>query len=328
MMHSPVHYSATKAAVQGTVRYLAGVWGERGVRVNAVVSGGVRSEKRQNEEFVRRYSKRTMLGRMARPDETGLGRSVPCVGRCVVHYGDVSRRRRRSARLVGEFARLVGEFARLAEEPLTGRATPDRRQQSERDSRVKLRVILMGLLAAATTLTFSACLFGSDDEEENNRAVSEYLPLETGRHWKLTAITNYNVRWVLGEKTTEDGLDWYGMTLVMQMGLDNTTSIPARVAHAGDSLLLDLDGTMAVLLKKPLEKNATWTDERGTNTIVETNATLTVPAGTFEDIVAVRTVTPLTTETYYYAPGVGPVQGTYEYQQGSFSFKLEEYGTD
>ena len=69
MMHSPVHYSSTKAAVQGTVRYLAGLWGEDGVRVNAVVSGGVRSEARQNDEFVRRYSRRTMLGRMAEPDE-------------------------------------------------------------------------------------------------------------------------------------------------------------------------------------------------------------------------------------------------------------------
>ena len=71
MMHSPVHYGATKAAVQGLVRNLASMWGLQGVRVNAVVSGGVRDVERQNEEFVARYAKKTMLGRMAQPEEIG-----------------------------------------------------------------------------------------------------------------------------------------------------------------------------------------------------------------------------------------------------------------
>jgi NAD(P)-dependent dehydrogenase (short-subunit alcohol dehydrogenase family) len=71
MMQSPVHYGATKAAVQGLVRNLAGAWGPRGIRVNAVVSGGVRDSDRQNAEFVARYSRKTMLGRMAEPDEIG-----------------------------------------------------------------------------------------------------------------------------------------------------------------------------------------------------------------------------------------------------------------
>ncbi len=69
MMHSPVHYAASKAAVQGVTRYLASMWGPRGVRANAVVSGGVRSKARQNDEFVARYAAKTMLGRMAEPEE-------------------------------------------------------------------------------------------------------------------------------------------------------------------------------------------------------------------------------------------------------------------
>jgi NAD(P)-dependent dehydrogenase (short-subunit alcohol dehydrogenase family) len=69
MMHSPPHYAACKAAVQGTVRWMATTWGPRGIRANAVVSGGVRSSARQNEEFVRRYNEKTMLRRMAEPSE-------------------------------------------------------------------------------------------------------------------------------------------------------------------------------------------------------------------------------------------------------------------
>jgi NAD(P)-dependent dehydrogenase (short-subunit alcohol dehydrogenase family) len=69
MLATPIQYAAVKAAVQGATRWLAALWGERGVRVNALVPGGVASSQRQSEEFVKRYSQRTMLRRMASADE-------------------------------------------------------------------------------------------------------------------------------------------------------------------------------------------------------------------------------------------------------------------
>jgi NAD(P)-dependent dehydrogenase (short-subunit alcohol dehydrogenase family) len=69
MAGTPAQYVAVKAGVEGLVRYLAAAWGSRGVRVNAVVAGGVRNPQRQNDEFVRRYSAKTMLGRLAEADE-------------------------------------------------------------------------------------------------------------------------------------------------------------------------------------------------------------------------------------------------------------------
>jgi len=69
MTHTPVTYSAVKGAALSMCRWLAGLWGSRGVRVNAVVAGGVRSTQRQPEEFVQNYSRKTMLGRMASPEE-------------------------------------------------------------------------------------------------------------------------------------------------------------------------------------------------------------------------------------------------------------------
>ncbi|MFA6039779.1 MAG: SDR family oxidoreductase [Candidatus Peribacteraceae bacterium] len=69
MRPSPPHYAAAKAALLALVRCLAAEWGGRNVRVNAIVAGGVRSAARQSEEFVQRFTERTMLGRMASPEE-------------------------------------------------------------------------------------------------------------------------------------------------------------------------------------------------------------------------------------------------------------------
>ena len=69
MLPTPVQYAAIKAALLGLCRYLAALWGVHGVRANTVVSGGVRAEGRQKPEFVANYSAKTMLGRMAEPEE-------------------------------------------------------------------------------------------------------------------------------------------------------------------------------------------------------------------------------------------------------------------
>lgn len=66
-MTSPVTYSASKAGVVGLTRHLAVEWAPHGVRVNALVPGGV--EGGQDPRFVGRYADRVPMGRMARPDE-------------------------------------------------------------------------------------------------------------------------------------------------------------------------------------------------------------------------------------------------------------------
>lgn len=66
-INNPGVYSTSKAGVVGLTKYLAAYWGDKGVRVNTLVPGGV--ESGQNETFKQRYSARVPMGRMAQGDE-------------------------------------------------------------------------------------------------------------------------------------------------------------------------------------------------------------------------------------------------------------------
>jgi NAD(P)-dependent dehydrogenase (short-subunit alcohol dehydrogenase family) len=63
----PVTYSVVKSGLIGLTKYLATYWNDKGVRVNALVPGGVYDG--QSPEFVDKLSKLIPLGRMADADE-------------------------------------------------------------------------------------------------------------------------------------------------------------------------------------------------------------------------------------------------------------------
>jgi NAD(P)-dependent dehydrogenase (short-subunit alcohol dehydrogenase family) len=63
----PVSYCVSKGSIQSLTRYFATYWAGKNVRVNAVTFGGVFNN--QDREFVKNYSSRVPMGRMARRDE-------------------------------------------------------------------------------------------------------------------------------------------------------------------------------------------------------------------------------------------------------------------
>jgi 2-deoxy-D-gluconate 3-dehydrogenase len=63
----PVDYSATKAGILGFTRALAAYYRDTNIRANALTPGGAFNG--HDETFVRNYSARTIVGRMADPGE-------------------------------------------------------------------------------------------------------------------------------------------------------------------------------------------------------------------------------------------------------------------
>ncbi len=67
LLPSPAVYSVTKGGVIAFTNYLAAYYGAKGIRVNCVSPGGVFTG--QDERFVKNYSHRVPLGRMAQKEE-------------------------------------------------------------------------------------------------------------------------------------------------------------------------------------------------------------------------------------------------------------------
>jgi len=68
-LNSPISYAATKGAIVNLTRYLATYWHRKNIRVNTLSIGGIKNDRYMDSVFIKKYSERTTIGRMANRNE-------------------------------------------------------------------------------------------------------------------------------------------------------------------------------------------------------------------------------------------------------------------
>lgn len=72
---NPIVYSVSKSAIDGMTRYIASFWGPNGIRCNSIAPGPFPNVETKSDnapddnEFIERLNKRTMLNRVGHPTE-------------------------------------------------------------------------------------------------------------------------------------------------------------------------------------------------------------------------------------------------------------------
>lgn len=69
-LNNPANYGAGKAAIIQFTKYIASYYGNQGIRCNSIVPGPFPNPSvQENDEFIKRLSEKTMLGRIGQPEE-------------------------------------------------------------------------------------------------------------------------------------------------------------------------------------------------------------------------------------------------------------------
>ncbi len=68
-LNSQPSYAATKGAIVNFTRYLASYWHGKNIRVNTLTLGGVLDKSYMKNSFIKKYSEKTILGKMANKNE-------------------------------------------------------------------------------------------------------------------------------------------------------------------------------------------------------------------------------------------------------------------
>ena len=98
-------YGPAKFVASGLTMHLAVEWADRGIRVNAVAPGTIRTERVRElpyepggAEYIEEIVRMHPMGRLGEPEEVARGNRVPRVRRGVVHHRRNPARRRRLPR--------------------------------------------------------------------------------------------------------------------------------------------------------------------------------------------------------------------------------------
>jgi len=166
--------------------------------------------------------------------------------------------------------------------------------------------------------------------------LTNFFPFETGNMWEFEGEGMEYASFV--QTVVNRSGNKYQLTIdnggtiianVIEVNKDSVVNIYREGEAYDNANLLNRPSNLnIILLMTPLKKGTFWISEENHYEITDTNATVTVPAGTFEDCIVVK-------ETYkdqgdymlfYYKRGIGLVQSQFVSDGGEIiTSKLKRY---
>jgi len=190
------------------------------------------------------------------------------------------------------------------------------------------RIISYTLILVMTIMLLAACTQeteqpGSEKPQEQGEKVSvaDYYPLAVGNQWEYEGVGNEYASY------TQKVL--YSKGNMYQVMIDNGGTISANIYVLNDESLiriyseaevydeknvLDEAGNMEdIIIKAPLEVGTKWERQGNSYEITGTDATVTVPAGTFDNCIVIKATYKESGafSNFYYCKGVGLVKSEY-----------------
>ncbi len=165
------------------------------------------------------------------------------------------------------------------------------------------------------------------------QSLHDYFPLGEGSDWQYKGEGNEyasftrEVLFVEGDKAQirEDN----GGTVSASV-YETTENEIIRIFFQGEeyeetNFLNEESNDSLVILKMPLEVGTKWDEPNGTREIVEVDATVDTPAGTFENCIKVEIQGEYSTLFEYFKEGIGMVKREFVSEDATVTSTLESY---
>jgi hypothetical protein len=166
--------------------------------------------------------------------------------------------------------------------------------------------------------------------------VEAYFPLQVGNRWEYEGEGNefasYTQEVVFSEGNRYQLTTDNGGTVMANIFEVRDDSI-VNVYKMGESydhknLLKEQNNIEAVMLKEPIKMGNKWISEENTYEIIDTNASITVPLGSFDKCIVVKlTFKDGSVELLHYKAGVGLLQSEFKTDGGSIFSRLKSFTT-
>lgn len=172
-----------------------------------------------------------------------------------------------------------------------------------------------------------------EDLEDEEKALSAYLPLEVGNSWEYQgegmeyATFTREVLYKEGSKAQikEDNSGTI-TAKVFEITDDAITSVFTQSESYDDENFLEFENNEeVVILKSPIQVGTKWETKEGTKEIVEIDASLDTPAGEFNDLVKVQTKYEDNISYEYYKEGIGLVRREFFSDGVEITSTLKQY---